>query len=167
MRKILLTLIVTIGCAWAGYSIAAGQVRRIRLLGELADATELLRVHMLEQLFPMASALSMSDSAAMRMSGTEMSEGKSSKEAWQAVMRHERRRGGVLDSLTREDCGALTRLFDGLGESGRSEQERHIAIALRELRRLEENARREYAGNVRLYTTLGMLTGLALAVGVL
>lgn len=167
MIRLVMTGAIVVGCTMAGRALSSGQTRRARLLTDVMDAAQILRVHMLDRLLPVNAALSMSASPLLRKLGQEMVSGKCASDAWNALSAREHRHGGLLDSMTGSDMAALSMLFDGLGESGRVEQEKRFQSAIREMGRLEEEARRSGSESARLYTTLGMLTGLALAVGVL
>ncbi len=164
MMRFILFCAVAAGCAAAGHAVSAGQERRARTLGEVMDAAQLLQVRMLDRLLSVSAALSMSECSLMRMMGERTACGASPTEVWEELSREESRRGGMLDCMTREDMDALTLLFDGLGESGRGEQERQFRAAIREIGRLEEEARKQKGSGARLYTALGLFFGMTLAV---
>lgn len=95
--------------------------------------------------------------------GSSMTPGGSAWEAWQAYSRRQARRGGRIDALTREDRQLLSGLFRHLGESGREAQELLLAGAIASLDRSLDAARLRAAEADRLYGSLGLLTGLMLA----
>ena len=79
------------------------------------------------------------------------------------MRKKERRRGGTLDVLTMEDVGVLDSLFDGLGESGRDQQEMLLSGTLETMTRNLEAARTRAGEADKLYVPLGALTGLMAA----
>ena len=93
-----------------------------------------------------------------------MAGGEDAATAWRALLPALSRRGGALDSLTREDFDALAALFGGLGTGARAEQEALFSATMRELGRLEGEASKTGAEKGKLYTTLGLLCGLMLAI---
>ena len=84
--------------------------------------------------------------------------------AWRVLLPAFSRRGGVLDCLAQEDMAALAALFEGLGIGARAEQEALLSKTARELGRLEGEAAKAGAEKGKLYTTLGLLCGLMLAI---
>ena len=151
------------GCVLVGLTMASGCRRRVKVLTELAAGVDDLRVHMTRMLEPAPQALSFTDCPALRQVGAAMTPGVSAREAWAKVRAEESRRGGQLDALTREDLEALDSLFEHLGESGRVQQERLLTDAARALERNLESARESAGEAERLYVSLGVLTGLMLA----
>jgi stage III sporulation protein AB len=151
-------------CALIGRAFAKGNIRRAQLLAETMDGMQMLRVHMLDRLFPLASALEKSQAYVLSQTGAGM-KGCGAGEAWRALRAREMRRAGKLDCLTHADADALDAFFDGLGSAGRSEHKMIFDAAIRALGRLESAARSEGAEKLRLYTTLGALAGVAAVIG--
>lgn len=118
---------------------------------------------MLRMLETASQALSASDCPLLRQTGAAMTPGVSAREAWAAVCAAESRRFGGLDALTREDREALDGLFDGLGESGRGQQAILLSETLKALEQNLESAAARAREAERLYGSLGLLTGLMLA----
>ena len=147
--------------------MASGCRRRAKVLTGLVSGLEDLRVHMTRMLEPAPQALAFTDCPVLRAVGAAMVPGVSAGEAWTRVRAEEGRRGGGIDALTREDLDALDALFEYLGESGRQQQERLLADAGRALARNLESARVCAGEAERLYVSLGLLTGLMLALIVL
>jgi stage III sporulation protein AB len=122
-------------------------LRRAAALRQAMDAMQLLRIQMLERLLPLHAALE-----------------KSGFEPFHAEAAQLTKRGAMLDCLTADDLNALAQLFDGLGMTSRAEQEVLFSSALREVGRLESEAAKSGAEKGKLYTTLGLLCGLMLAI---
>ena len=162
--RVVLVALAALGAALVGRSMASSCVRRARVLRQAMDALQVLRLQMLERRLPLHAALSASRFEALRLAGERMAAGADAKTAWEQTWRTLSRRGGALDCLAREDAEALSTLFGALGTGTRLEQEALFASALRELGRLESEAARFGAEKGRLYTTLGLLCGLMLAI---
>lgn len=161
--KLILACVVIIGGMLIGRTYAGSGVRRARMLSGMMDALQILRIAMLDRLTPLRTALEASSFPAFRCIGEEMN-GKSAAEAWGYVRDVHGRRGGMIDCLTDEDLCVADALFAGLGTSGCAQQEILIANALRALGSLEAAARKNVSEKNRLYTTLGLLAGIALAI---
>ena len=154
---------VIAACAYAGRSLARVDQRRARILAETMDGMQLLRIHMLENLLPLDTALEKSQAFVFRETGRCM-DGRSARDAWHDVSCKGTARGGTLDSLTAEDCEVLDRFFMHLGGSSREEQRQVFDVAIRELGALENASRSAGDQKNRLYTALGALAGAATVV---
>lgn len=158
---------VLIACsALGGRALAKINIRRCALLAETMDSMQLLRIHMLDNLLPLETALEKSTGSILRETGARMSAG-SAAEAWDKLRREQMKRGGQLDCLTAGDADALDRFFGRLGTTAREEQRQIFDSAIKELGALESAAREEGNRKNRLYTTLGALAGAAAAVGLI
>lgn len=162
--RIALALLAAIGSALIGRSVAAGCARRAAVLRAAMDAMQLLRIQMLERLLPLHAALEKSAFEPFRLAGAGVLGGESAHGAWSAARSKLTRRGAALDCLTAQDLSALDGLFAGLGASTRAEQEALFSASLHEIGQLEGEARKSGAEKGRLYTTLGLLGGLMLAI---
>ena len=127
--RIVLAGILAALCALAGRTAAAALARRKRVLSSALAALEPLKIRMLHRRLPLEAALCESEDALLRLVGEAMP-GKTALEAWDAVRIRQTKRGGLLDSLAREDCAALRAFFAQLGESGAREQEAAGAAVL-------------------------------------
>ena len=161
--RIVLAGILAALCALAGRTAAAALARRKRVLSSALAALEPLKIRMLHRRLPLETALCESEDALLRLVGKAMP-GKTALEAWDAVRTRQMKRGGLLDSLAREDCAALRAFFAQLGESGAREQEALFARTAEELGALSAQADKSCAERTRLYTSLGALLGAALAI---
>ena len=130
--RIVLAGILAALCALAGRTAAAALARRKRVLSSALAALEPLKIRMLHRRLPLEAALCESEDALLRLVGEAMP-GKTALEAWDAVRIRQTKRGGLLDSLAREDCAALRAFFAQLGESGAREQEALFARTAEEL----------------------------------
>lgn len=120
--------------------------------------------HLLE---PVSVALSGSDCPIFERVGKAMVPGTGAETAWRAVLPSERKRGGAIDALMPEDRAVLDALFSHLGESGREEQEAHFDRTISAFDKNLASAEARSREAQRLYTSLGLLTGLMLALIVL
>jgi len=164
MVKLALGAAIIGACAMAGRSLARVDMRRSGLLAETMDGLQLLRVHMLDDLMPVDTALARSQSYVMNAVG-ECLDGGSAYDAWQIVSRRETARGGKLDCLTAGDCEVLDRFFLRLGNSSVDEQRLIFDSAIKEMGALESASRTDGVQKNRLYTALGALAGAAAVVG--
>ncbi len=161
--RVLLAALAAAGCALIGRACAMRCTRRADLLSALPQALLLLRIQMLDRATPTRKALGRSACALFRELAAHM-EDKDAAQAWREVRLQETCRGGRLDCLQREDLAVLEDFFGGLGLSGRSEQEALFDAAIRAMTALGDEARKGGAEKNRLYTTLGLLVGLILAI---
>ncbi len=162
--KLAFSAISIVCCALIGRAFAKGNVRRARLLAEMMDGLQMLKVHMLDRLLPLNAALEKSQAYALRETGLLM-RGCGAREAWQKLREREMKRGGHLDSLQTDDFETLDAFFDALGSAGRSEHKAIFDAAIKSLGRLEDGVRKDSADRLRLYTTLGALAGVAVVIG--
>ena len=160
--KLIFAILATLSCGLIGYAWAGPLYRRARILERLSISTDALRSSIVDVGRPLADAL-VSTESKLFVRLAEMLPGKSAAKAWRELQTEERIRGGLLDSLTREDLETLDMLFAGLGSSGREEQRRLLEEVMQKLGRLSVEARVHCGEKGRLYATLGLLCGLALA----
>lgn len=165
IRIALGTLILFCG-AMFGRNLVSVHQRRARTLSELMDGLQVLQIHMLDHLTPVRTALERSQSGILRALGEQIGSD-SAETGWSRFCDTETTRGGRLDSLTETDLEALNRLFRTLGTTAREEQRQAFSAAVRELGRMESEARGDYQKKGRLYTIIGALAGAAVLVGVL
>ena len=162
--RVALALLAAVGSALIGRSVARGCARRAAALRSAMDAMQLLRIQMLERLLPLRAALEKSAFEPFRAVASELLNGDGAPGAWERARAALTRRGRALDCMMPEDLAALDRLFAGLGATARAEQELLFSACLAEIGLLEGEARRTGAEKGRLYTTLGLLGGLMLAI---
>ena len=112
---------------------------------------------------PLDQALSATACPTLIQVGEALRPGSGAKAAWEQVSGRQKRRGGRLDALTQEDYRVLNGLFEHLGESGRDAQELLLSGAIASVERHLAAAEGRAAEADRLYVSLGLLTGLMLA----
>ncbi len=161
--RVALALCVVLCGALCGRSLADGARRRAEALRGIVEGTRRLRVRMTGMFEPVQNALQHADCPLFSMVAEAMAGGRSAGEAWSAAQRRATRRGGPADCLTEADRRELTRLFEGLGQSGREEQDLLLGGALECLEALCGEAGKKAGEADRLYGTLGLLIGLMLA----
>ena len=161
--RLVLALCIAVGCAMCGRAVAGAARRRADTLRALRNGLRMLKLHMTGMFQPLKPALSATGCQLLERLAAELRPGEGASGAWARLRIRECRPGGLCDALTREDLAALDRLFDGLGESGREAQELLIAEGIAALDMLYDQARTRAAEADRLYTSLGLLTGLTLA----
>lgn len=165
--RIALAICVVLGCALCGRALADAARRRANTLRALSEGVKVLRIHVTGMLEPVRCALAAANCPLLSMVSGAMDDGRSAGEAWRSVRRAVMKRGGPGDALTEKDARVLDVLFDRLGQTGREEQGALIGAAQEQLETLLDAAVKRAAEAGRLYTSLGMLTGLMLALIVL
>lgn len=155
---------VVMGCALAGRSFAWASGRRKRLLERTLDALKMLRMQIVHFLEPLEEALRRSEFPLFVQTAGQLPACRGALEAWKQVMDRETRRGGAADSLRRRELDALERLFERLGESGRAAQDDAIRACAALIEEALSEARVQSEQADRLYTSMGLLLGLAIAV---
>lgn len=161
-----LSAVIVGACAFAGRSLAKADMRRASMLAETMDSMQLLRIHMLDGLAPLNTALCRSNGYIMKSTGELMAD-MTVTEAWLEISAKQTVKGGRLDSLDREDIAVLDRFFYDIGRSSQEELRHIFDTTIRELGRLEAAARTGGDRKYRMYTSLGALTGLAVVVALM
>ena len=153
--------LLTAACAGLGWFAALWQLRRVKALEELRRAVLRLQEDMLDKRMPLREAMARSGhplfEAAARETGAEPTAALADAAAALA------RRGGALDSLTREDMASVRRLAGELGKGSAQRQRLLLTETAEELSALHTQADKLAAERNRLYISLGTLGGLALA----
>ena len=161
--RVALALCVVLCGALSGRALSGSARRRAEALKSLAEAVKRLRVRMTSLFEPMQNALEHAGNPLLAMVAQAMSGGQSAGEAWRSVYRRATKRGGPADCLLDADREARSRLFEGLGQSGREEQDLLLSSSIEALEALSDAARAKLGEADRLYGTLGLLIGLMLA----
>ena len=161
-----LAAVILFCCGMFGKSLVITNRRRAKLLSEWMDGLQMLQVHMLDYLLPIRTALERSQFSVLRAL-EEQTRVDCVSAGWNRFREAETTRGGKLDCLSETDLTVLNRLFESLGVTAKEEQRQAFAAAIRELGRLESEARGEYQKKGRLYTMIGALAGAAVLIGVL
>lgn len=155
--------VMTAASAWGGRMLAAAQGRRVTALRDILEGVRRLGVEMMDRRLPLQEALAGCGAGIFAETARHMAAGKPPKEAYDASAQKLTERGGALDSLEEGDMAALGRLFAGLGEGGVAAQRLILDEAAEEVERLLAAARHKREEHGKLYTSLGALTGIALA----
>ncbi len=164
MLKEVLLAAIPIGCAGAGKILSNGKKRRAEVIGEILAALRVLRLRMLNSMEPLSVLLRKSDSLLLRELGNSLWVGSSLSECWALQKKLSVKKGGLLDSLTAEDIEILDILFDKLGKSGRDEQGELFSTVIERLEQAQIGARRKQTEAARIYTALGALAGVTIAI---
>ena len=122
---------------------------------------------MVRMLEPLSTALAATDCSLLVRVGKAMSPGTGAWEGWSRVTDRELRRGGLIDALTSEDRRVMDALFIHLGETGREQQEQLLGETIAGLGKQLEAAEAGARESERLCLSLGLLTGLMLALVVI
>ena len=162
--KLALAAVVVVGCGLCGAAMTRSANRRWRLLRETADGLRQLRVQIVHLQEPLDRALRQSGSSLFALAADHLDGASCAAEAWRRAWETAGRRGGEGDCLAGRDVRALERLFDRLGESGRAGQQEAIRACLATVEAAAEEARSRAAEVSRLYTAVGLLVGLVVAV---
>ena len=164
MLKEIMLAAIPIGCAGAGKILSNAKKRRAELIGEILAALRVLRLRMLNSMEPLSVLLRKSDSLLFRELGNSLWVGSSLQECWTLQKKLSMKKGGLLDSLAGEDTEILDVLFDKLGRSGRDEQGELFASVIERLEQAQLSARRKQTEAARMYTALGALAGVMIAI---
>lgn len=151
-------------CALTGRALAASFVRRARMLEELGRSVSLLKIDMLDRLTPLREALAKTGHPGMKAVAEGMKSGGGAGSAWRAARGELCARGGALDCLNAEDLAEIEQLFDQLGISGVAQQRMVLEGAAAMLDERTADARKKAQEQGKLYTSLGLLCGMALAI---
>ncbi len=154
--------VMTASGAWGGKMLSGAQARRAKLLQEALTGVRRLNVEMIERRVALREALS-ACGGLFEAVAREMEGGAPPGEAWRKTSESLGARGEALDSLDPGDMTALNRLFGSLGEGGMQAQRMALIEAAEEIERLMGQARKKQEEQGRLYTSLGALGGLAMA----
>ncbi len=151
---IIIGMIVIILFAYAGRTAAYKNIRLADASRQLQEDIKRLRHRTIEKRLSANEALVMLESNAFSKMRKRMKEDKNMtlKGAWESA-------GGAGEELHEENA-LVSILFDSLENLGRMEQEKEYERALHDLKELEEKKRKEGREKIRLYTSIGALTGL-------
>ena len=161
--RVALTICLVLGCALCGRALADAARRRAGALKALAEGVRVLKIHMTGMLEPVQCALRSARCPLFAVVADGMGDGKSAGEAWRTARPAAMRRGGAAEALLESDARVLDALFDRLGQSGRSEQGALLSGAIDDLEALRDEAAKKAAETGRLYTALGLLIGMMIA----
>jgi len=158
-------ILVTAG-ALLGRALAAKLRRRAEAIERLSCALKAMGHHMLDRRVPLHQALIEADHPVLAdtAEGLLGDPAATPGDCFRRAYRTHAARGGLLDSLTADDEAILFRLFDSLG-AGTAQAQRialeEVGRALEEILAVARKARDEKG---KLYASLGVLGGMAVAV---
>ena len=164
MLKEIMLILIPIGCAGTGRVMANAKKRRAELLGEILAAVRVLRIRMLNSMEPLSVLLRKSDSSLFCDLGNSLWVGSSLSECWAEQKRTGTKRGGMLDSLGESELHVLDELFENLGGSGRDEQAELFGRVISQLEEMQDAARKKQTESAKMYTALGALAGVMIAI---
>lgn len=162
--RIGLACAVVIGCALCGRAMVSSLDGRCRLIAELIAALRTMRIHVTEHVEPLKSALQHSGSPLLEEVAKALAQNSEPTMAWARVRKDATNRGGVADCLGAKEIESLDQLFSQLGGTGKSQQDLALLRCIATLEEIEKAEKARLNESARLYTTLGTLLGLAIAV---
>ena len=164
MRWVGLVLVVG-AAALIGHGLARERERRVAQLGALLHSLEALETEVvygltyLREAFQRIAREYPECRALFRRAARGLEAGETARTAWKEALAAYRRSA----SLTAEDLLPLERIGGVLGLSAAADQERHLRLVRRELEARLAEARGSLPQATRLYRTLGLFCGLAVA----
>lgn len=164
MLKEIMLAAIPLGCAGVGKIFSNAKKRRAELIGEILAAVRVLRLRMLNSMEPLSILLRKSECAAFRDLGNSLWVGGTLGQCWSVQKKQYLKKGAMLDSLTEADIAVLDVLFDNLGKSGKDEQNELFAGVIAQLEEEQLSARKKQGEAVRIYTVLGALIGIMIAI---
>ena len=159
----LLVLCAVVTCTICGHTLSASTVRRQKLLSEILQALRILKVQLGTLLDPLEHALMQTKQGLFMIVAEGLPAAFSPRDAWIQAKTQACARGEQADCLGENDLAALDRLFDQLGSNGREGQMEAINSCILLLEGLYAEAKERSAQVGKVYTSLGFLSGLALA----
>ncbi|MDO4548327.1 MAG: stage III sporulation protein AB [Clostridia bacterium] len=157
-------VMLTFAGACAGRAMADVRKKRVRQLKDICRALERLQIAMIERRMPLEQALTAAGCEGFAAVSSLIKSERSVYDAWKKAQQTLRAKGAALSMLEGEDILALDNMFSALGLTGLSEQRLLLSDTGEALRALYDSARKKADEQARLYSTLGMLTGLAVAI---
>lgn len=164
MMRITVACAIVVASALCGHSAAASQQRRCRLIAELIQAIHEMRIRMVVHLEPIETVLKNSGTTLFRNVAVRIGEYGSIYDAWISARGQLTARGCSADCLGEGEIHVLDVMFSGLGESGKHQQDLLLRTCAAELETIAKSEKNRLEQISRLYTTLGMLLGLMIAV---
>lgn len=163
MIKGILLSIVLLASTGIGRTLACERRRRCEKLAELTAAMRVLRLRMLNSLEPIGILLRKSEAELFRMMGNGLSEGVGLEECWHEKRTYARK-SAMLADLQDDDLKILDGFFEGLGKTGRDEQNELFSKVLAEMEEVYSVAKKRYEEASKLFTALGTVTGLGICI---
>lgn len=151
--EIIISIIIIVLFAYSGRMAAYKNIRLADAVRHLQEDLKKLRNRTIEKRLTVNEALHTLEGGAFSRARDAMKGDRSMtlKSAWETS-------GGIGEECSEENA-LVSMLFDSLENLSRMEQEKEYERTLSELKQLEEKKRREGREKIRLYTSLGALTG--------
>lgn len=151
--RLIAASVLTLSGAGIGRALAASRRQRARNLESWLRAINRLEILMLEKLTPLKEALKACGCETFFRVGEGMESDAFA--AWKT---------GAPGGLTPEDAEAMESFFSGIGRTGVSQQRLLFQETRGQLEALFRDAQRRADEQARLYGSLGLLSGLAVAI---
>ena len=164
MERIALTVILAAASTLAGRAISSGMQRRVKILDRLIHGLSLFRISAICRCVPLKYALKDADVPIMSCVADMLEESPSVSDAWHCVSMNACKRGNDWDCLAQEELMELDRLFSNLGYTSGDAMDTEISASIATLELIRNKALEQAVTTGRLYTSIGCLTGLAVAV---
>lgn len=167
--KLMLSLLIVIGCTMVGTIYASSFGERVKLLSSLQSTLQMLETEIvyggtpLPLLLPRVAEKSRAEIADILMDVSELlllKEGVTFAEAWRRAIKINQGKS----ALNSEDFDILINLGNSLGTSDKENQVKHIRLSMEDLRRNFEVALALQQKNAGLYKHLGLLAGLTIVI---
>lgn len=157
------------GCALLGAKAAEGLRLRQLTLHALLHSFQLLSMRMEYAREPLASLIAYSTTADTAVFWERLrhylKQGeKGVPAAWERAMAHARRTDPGFAALQAEELQAMEEYAAKLGACDYAAQARNAALLQKRLQAILLQAEQAYAGKGRMYKSMGMLSGIALAI---
>lgn len=162
--KPILLIFIVVSCTMCGHALAGTIERRKRMLADLLTALRKLQIALTSMLEPLEEALKRTHFPLFEAVAERLPWERCAADAWDTVQNKECKRGGKADCLAPCDLSALDGLFEHLGMNGREEQAEAIQSCILVLEESLAETKERAAQTGKLYTSLGFLAGLSLAV---
>ena len=146
----------------SGRSISLSAERHCRQLSQTIEAIRLLKLQITDRLEPVAEALMQTEFPPFQLVSSQMRDNFSAIQAWNEIS--SKGKGHAVDCLNESEKKQIGYMFNRLGAGGLTEQEELISTCCIHLERALSDAQARAKEVCKLYTSLGFLTGLFIAI---
>jgi len=167
--KLMLSLLIIVGCTLVGNIYASSYGERVKLLSHLISTLQMLETEIvygatpLPLLLPRIATKSKEEIADILLEVSDIllkKEGDTFAEAWRRAVNINRKKS----AFHRDDLDLLISLGNNLGTSDRENQVKHIRLAMEDIKRNFEAAVAQQQKNAGLYKHLGLLAGVTIVI---
>lgn len=162
--KLSLVLSIVICTTMCGRAMSNTMKRRTAFLQSIIQGLRVLSIHMTGMFENIRDSLIVSECFLLQRVGNGMEPGISANESWQKLRGKSDAGNRFIDFLRQEDIRILDRLFEQLGENGREMQKLLIEGTIQNLESVFQIAEKEMRDAEKLYTKIGFLLGLMVAI---